>query len=337
MINALPRAGSLLTAALLILVVAVAGNFLARSVWLLLEPVPTITARVNWDLASGQTASDGPTVQERARAVATGQWFGEVAPEQVAAEPEPVRPVSMPETRLQLELRGVMAGDTPTQGSALIAQRSNDSAMFRIGETIFNQAELLEVYGDRVVIRRDGALETLSFEPAENTESNSSSASAGSAENSNAGSSSVAQAPSRQPRSPSASNNPRTASEQAPSSATNSQRPNSTNSAQQRLDEEIRQALTEVQARAQSDPNSLLRQYGLEATDNGYRVTPRAGILIANGLRPGDRITQINDQPVGNVDRDQILVDSVLASEQIKITLERSGATYTFYQSLPGL
>lgn len=320
---------------LLIVVTAWAGSLLARSVWQILEPVPEVRVSVDWDSATRMTSGNGTTAAERAEQVARSHWFGEQGEEPEQTEPEPVQAVEMPETRLQLQLKGVVARQDPRRGSALIAQRGRNSEYFRVGDTLFEQAELVEIYGDRVVLNRGGELETLSFEDNRPEGSNGSDSVSTASRESGASSEQPVRSASRsapQGGTSSGSSDSRSDSRQSSSRNDSGQ---SGDSAQRRLEEDLRQAMQEVQARAQSDPQGLLRQYGLEATDNGYRVTSRAGTLIANGLRPGDRITEINDQPVGNIDRDQQLVDSVLSSDQIKITLERSGATYRFYQSLP--
>lgn len=321
-----------LLALLLLMVAVLSGGLLARAVWLFLEPEHTVSVSVDWstETATDTASTAGP--DQYARQIAEGMWFGSPAAEP-EPEPDPAPVVVAPETQLEFRLRGVMAGSDPARGSALISRASGNSEYFRVGDTIFGQAELVEVYGDRVVMSRGGELETLSFEenlPQGTAGQAGNAAGSGVGQQASAGQSARVggSAVSPPPGGGSPSSGGQTAT---PPPAERS----AAGSAQQRLEEDLRMAIQELQSRAQSDPEGLMRQYGLEQTDRGYRVTPRAGILIANGLRPGDRITEINDQPVGNIERDQALVNSVLQSDQIKITLERSGATYRFYQSLP--
>ncbi|MCH8551440.1 MAG: hypothetical protein LAT62_05850 [Natronospirillum sp.] len=317
---------------LLLIVLAIwAGSLLARGIWLLLEPQPQVVARVDWSASPQPMSDNGVPAREQAEQIAASYWFGRLEDNADDPEPEPVQVVEMPETRLQLVLRGVVARQDPAQGSALIAREGRTSEYFRVGDTLFDQAELIEVHGNRVVLNRGGELETLSFDKNLPAGANGESAPQ-TAQRQTQQSQSSARSSSAPDRNRS-SNDSRTSSPGGASASRDSGQQAS--SAQQRLEEDLRQAMNELQARAQSDPQGLMRQYGLEPTDGGYRVTSRAGILIANGLRPGDRITEINDQPVGNIDRDQQLVDSVLGSDQVKITLERSGSTYRFYQSLP--
>lgn len=300
----------------------VAGVLMARAVWMLLEPAPQVAVSVDWASGHMRGQDNGASPDALARTVADSHWFGEPGAEEAA--PQPVALETVPETRLEFELKGVMAAQEPTRGSALIARSGRSSEYFRVGDSVFGQARLLEVYGNRVVLERGGERETLSMELTI-PDGSAPDISAPTAQQSQSTTASTSRSDA----------SPGSAVPTRPERADDASGRSSSDSAQNRLEEDIRHAISEVQARAATDPQGLLRQYGLEATDNGYRVTPRAGILIANGLRPGDRITEINDQPVGNVDQDQALVDSVLQSDQIKITLVRSGATYRFYQSLP--
>lgn len=299
----------------------VAGVLMARAVWLLLEPTPQIAVSVDWSSGFDPSEDTGASAEALARTVADSHWFGEPGAQE--SQPQSVTLETVPETRLEFELKGVMASQEPTRGSALIARSGRNSEYFRVGDSVFGEARLLEVYGSRVVLERDGERETLTLElsmPDGNSRA-ATSTDEPTAAAPESGGQAVA-SPSVEPSVPG-------------SAGRDNSSGSSNDSAANRLEEDLRHAISEVRARAASDPQGLLRQYGLESTDNGYRVTPRAGILIANGLRPGDRITEINDQPVGNVDQDQALVEAVLQSDQIKITLERSGATYRFYQSLP--
>lgn len=297
----------------------VSGVLMARAVWLLLEPTPQVTVSVNWSSGFDPSEDTGASADALARAVADSHWFGEPGAQEPQSEPMALETV--PETRLEFELKGVMASQEPTRGSALIARSGRNSEYFRVGDSVFGEARLLEVYGARVVLERDGERETLTLELSM-PDGNSRAATSADEPTAPESRDQAVASPSVEPSVPG-------------SAGRDNSSESSNDSAASRLEEDLRHAISEVRARAASDPQGLLRQYGLEATDNGYRVTPRAGILIANGLRPGDRITEINDQPVGNVDQDQALVEAVLQSDQIKITLERSGATYRFYQSLP--
>jgi len=71
-------------------------------------------------------------------------------------------PVDAPETRLQLELLGVFqTGETDGRPGAIIAEQGENGELFRVGDRLPGNARLDRVYADRVMLRRQGRLETL--------------------------------------------------------------------------------------------------------------------------------------------------------------------------------
>ncbi|HEX5679063.1 MAG TPA: type II secretion system protein GspC [Alcanivorax sp.] len=71
------------------------------------------------------------------------------------------RPVDAPDTRLSLELLGLFQTRDRGRSSAIIAEKGKDAELFHIGDAIPGNAELEEIYADRVILRRQGRLETL--------------------------------------------------------------------------------------------------------------------------------------------------------------------------------
>ncbi|WP_018175229.1 MULTISPECIES: type II secretion system protein GspC [unclassified Thioalkalivibrio] len=66
-----------------------------------------------------------------------------------------------PDTRLSLGLLGVLAKGQG-RGSAIISAGSSDVALYQVGDTIGNQlATLHQVHPDRIILEREGRLETL--------------------------------------------------------------------------------------------------------------------------------------------------------------------------------
>lgn len=82
-------------------------------------------------------------------------------------EEAPVLPVSAPvapDTQLNLRLLGTMAGEHPQSGWAMIAQGSGPERLFTVGGRIGSTAvRVHSIYADRVVLERNGQLETLRF------------------------------------------------------------------------------------------------------------------------------------------------------------------------------
>ena len=79
------------------------------------------------------------------------------------ATPRVTETEDLPETNLQLVLRGVMAGDTEQRDSALVEGPNGETEVYRVSESLPGNAVLRKVHQKRIVIERGGTLETLSF------------------------------------------------------------------------------------------------------------------------------------------------------------------------------
>lgn len=77
-------------------------------------------------------------------------------------------PLNAPETRLRLTLSGVLASDDKQHARAIIADQGGKEEQYAIGDTLPGNAELSEVYPDRVILKRGGRYETLRL-PTEGT------------------------------------------------------------------------------------------------------------------------------------------------------------------------
>ncbi|MFC4260306.1 type II secretion system protein N [Marinobacter lacisalsi] len=69
-----------------------------------------------------------------------------------------------PETRLRLTLEGVMVAERPENSGAIVTSGGNTTAHYRVGDMLPGNAELVEVEPARILIRRQGALESLTFD-----------------------------------------------------------------------------------------------------------------------------------------------------------------------------
>jgi len=127
-------------------------------------------ASLTWALAPGAT----PTAAPAARVVPTSGsapvsdygvlmnsgLFG------VAAE-QPAQPVAQvidaPDTTLSLTLKGILSKEGDPNGSVIIANSRNEEKAYFVGQTIegADGATLHSVYSDRVLLNRNGRLETL--------------------------------------------------------------------------------------------------------------------------------------------------------------------------------
>jgi Trypsin-like serine proteases, typically periplasmic, contain C-terminal PDZ domain len=76
------------------------------------------------------------------------------------------------------------------------------------------------------------------------------------------------------------------------------------------------------------NPKAAMDRVGVELVENGYRIKPdpNIGVTLA-GLRPGDVITRLNDQSVGDLARDRIVCDDVAAAGIARVEVMRDGQT----------
>ena len=83
--------------------------------------------------------------------------------------------VNTPETNLNIQLRGVVFGESDNRSVAIILTDNNEEKVFRVNDVITNNGTtvLYAIYGDKVILNRAGNLETLSLP--KNMEENSTS------------------------------------------------------------------------------------------------------------------------------------------------------------------
>lgn len=86
------------------------------------------------------------------------------------------------------------------------------------------------------------------------------------------------------------------------------------------------QAIEFWRQRIAKNPQAVLDQLGLEATDEGYVIGQRthAGVRRA-GFRPGDVVARVNGSDVGNVEADRRLYDEIAASGRARVEILRGG------------
>jgi general secretion pathway protein C len=117
------------------------------------------------DLASGggrrattpaMRATPGPTRALDLAAITNAHLFGAApAPKQDGA--------NAPQTSIPLVLTGTIAGNDPRSGLAILGQTAQTAQVHAVGDGVPGGAKLHSVYSDRVVIDRDGQLESLTL------------------------------------------------------------------------------------------------------------------------------------------------------------------------------
>lgn len=224
-----------------------------------------------------------------------------------------------PETRLQLELQGVFLADDPDASSVIVAERNRDGRLYRIGDRLPGNAVLVEVLGDRIVLRRAGQLETLKFLDAapggayvaDGTASGTPRAAARSAAR-------------RATRTPAAS---LSAGSAAPGRITAG--PRTPRGGPEAADAGMRERLREFGDRLNVDPTGTLAELGVQPVSQGSAGGYRLGSEIPSstlaqvGLRPGDVVLSVNGQAVGDIQQDRAQLDTIMDAGSARLEIQR--------------
>lgn len=276
-IQAQSRISRVLANLLLLALVVYLGVVLAKVTWLIAwddKPVPLAPANVPGDaLASGANAG---------YPMASYDFFGR--PPVQAGVADAVKR-SAPETGLRLRLEGVLVGQRPEDSGAIVAGSNGETAYYRVGEMLPGNAELAEVEPSRILIRRGGRYESLTFEESD-------------------ASTMVAEVP----------------DEPAESSSPDA-------------------FLENARAQLESQGAAALAPYGLSPVDgsgqSGYVYDGSNAMLNAVNLQPGDVITAINGQRLGNIEQDMVLLENWRGQAQLDIEIERDGSILTVSYAIP--
>lgn len=210
--------------------------------------------------------------------------FG-IPPEESAEQ----RVVDAPDTRLRLELVGLFQHIDPALARAIIAEQGRDAALFKPGEKVPGNAELVEVLGDRVILRRQGQLEALRLREPELS-----------------GTVSAATPPRRRPE---------PVVQQQAAQPDPAQLLPEGDPAQQRAMIIQQLALEPV---SEGSPEGYRISAG----------APMA-MLSSVGLRPGDQILSINGHPLGEEQGDIAALQEATASGSATIEVQRGSRRFT--------
>ncbi|MCH8544796.1 MAG: hypothetical protein LAT61_14630 [Alcanivorax sp.] len=258
-----------------------------------------------WLAGPQQTAPPDPSLQRLA--VVENRQNGVLSREQVERwnlfgvppedEPEE-RVVDAPETRLRLELLGLFQHRDQSLARAIIAEQGRDAELLKPGDRVPGNAELVEVLADRVILRRQGQLETLRFREPELSGGGVSATPAGRQPQA------AARRPGRVPVTP-----------------------------QQGQQQDDAQNLFEGDASQQR--NMLISQLALEPVSEGsaegYRITEGApsDVIGSVGLRPGDQILSVNGHALGEEAGDIRAIEEALAAGSATIEVQRGSRRFT--------
>ena len=138
---------------------------------LLIVWIASILASLTWELLSPDAAiepveavADAAAVQVNPDRQLISQmpgWHLMGVARQSSAPVQASTPVTAPETKLKLILRGVLASNDPDNARAIIADPRGKELQYGLGDTLPGNAELSEVHPDRIILKRNGRFETL--------------------------------------------------------------------------------------------------------------------------------------------------------------------------------
>jgi general secretion pathway protein C len=137
--------------------------------WLLALALAVQAALIVTDLAGAasrggrEAKAGGPRAMGLARthaldlsAITNAHLFG--------APPRPAQDAAnAPQTSMPLVLTGIIAGNDPQNGLAILGQSAQSTRVYGVGDNVPGGAKLHSVYSDRVVIDRNGQLESLAL------------------------------------------------------------------------------------------------------------------------------------------------------------------------------
>ncbi len=255
--------------------------------WLLPAPEQTPPPAI----ASTTTPAAGADPLALSRAIAARHLFGSTVRESVRTAP-----TAIPETRLQLTLRGVMAASHPDDATAIIADPAGQENYYNVGAELPGGATLKEVYPEHVVLSRSGRFETLSLPK-------------------NALDIVGSNATPPRTRSPAP---PRTSLPPRPS-------PNAGRILSDMRDRVAQNpaALGELfQGQPVSEGGRMI----------GFRLTGRSNVstLRQFGLQPGDVVTAINGVGLNDPSGRMELLRNIGDAAQVTVEIERNGTPYAF-------
>lgn len=155
--NIRPETLSRFTFPINVLLIVLLAHELARLSWSLL-PLPE-AAPMTIKEPSSTPAVMARTSETDYGVIANWHLFGRVE----TARPAPAPVVTAPETRLNLRLAGIFYSQDPDKALALIAEGSAEELSYTPGDQLPGGARLEQILRDRVVLSRNGRLETLSL------------------------------------------------------------------------------------------------------------------------------------------------------------------------------
>src|SRR2546421_6434729 len=132
--------------------------------WILVIALAVQAALILTDLAAaGRSGAGAPARHAPVRsrlvdlaAITNAHLFG-------AAPALKQEGANAPQTSMPLVLTGIIAADDPQNGLAILGQSAQSAKVYAVGENVPGGAKLHSVFSERVLIERDGRLESLAL------------------------------------------------------------------------------------------------------------------------------------------------------------------------------
>lgn len=131
-----------------------------------------IMGRLTWMVVWTDPVMVGPQATAQASNAGQGQATP-LAAYDLFGRPDAGTPVaeavrrSAPETHLRMRLEGVLEATRPELSGAIVSGTDGSTAYYRVGDIMPGNIELAEVESQRILIRRNGEIESLAFEESE--------------------------------------------------------------------------------------------------------------------------------------------------------------------------
>ena len=220
-----------------------------------------------------------------------------------------------PETKLNLELKGVFTAKNQAESTAIVSESNKTGELYRIGDRLPGNAILSAVHDDHILFKRGSRYEKLRFSE--------------DAFQSTAIEAATSERPATKPqrRDRRSSQKLRESRLQRARQKQAEGRQRSSSSATQQRS--ISDVVSSYRERIDSDPESVLRELGIESVSagetSGYRVGNQISQqqLLQAGLQGGDIILSVNGRPVGDVMQDRSMVDQAMAAGRVRVEIQR--------------
>lgn len=312
------RWGNVLRGVVAIVLVMALAVTIAQTIWLVyLGPQDAAVSDAGLPVVSVEAPRQRQ--QLSSRDISAWQLFGEFEP----LEQAPEQPTEAPDTRLRLTLLGVFQSTDAASASAIIAEQGGSPELYRVGASVPGNATLEEVYADRVILRRAGALETLRWSDTTASGLDISPSSGARERSSTASRRQPASRPDRrtpsQPRAPS-----------SPAPEQDAEAGSITAQTPEELEEEL-----QLDGDLASQREQIVSRFGLQpvssSSEEGYRLgsqVPQA-LLQQVGLRPSDVVVSVNGINLGSEQNDVAAMQSFQDTQRASIVVQRGNRQFT--------